>query len=117
VKRLGTLAALSCIFVAILATWLWQDAHYPHTIYEYHETGETVIRYDGRDEGNVVQAVPISIPNNPQWVQFIRGFAPVGIFILIGLILWQATRNNKIRAHKPLEITEVNEDLYKIKVD
>ena len=81
-KRPFGLWILVAAFVSLLSIWLWQDTTYPHTIYEYHQTGETAGQYDDRVEGNVIEAVPIWEPDNPLWVDIIRRAAPISLFVL-----------------------------------
>ena len=86
-KRPVGLWILIAVFASILAIWLWQSTTYPHTIYEYQQTGETAGQYDDRVEGNVVEAVPIWEPDNPLWVDITRRAAPVCLFILPWFII------------------------------
>ena len=82
-KRPPHLWIALCIFVALLGIWLWQDIGYPHTIYEYHETGKVSEQYLDRASGLEIEAVPVFIPTNPLWVDLVRRWGIIAM-ILIG---------------------------------
>lgn len=85
-KRSKLLWSLVGIFIIVLVLWIY-SSKYPFTIYEYPQTGrlfEDLGKLGGWNAG----AVPIFIPDNPLWVDIIRGIAPITNFILILVILY-----------------------------
>jgi hypothetical protein len=86
VSKTSILGFCIVIWLVLLGIWVWQGFSYPHTIYEYHQTGE-VREYLDRASGLVVEAKPVWEPDNPPWVGLIRRWAPVTLFAgLIGIL-------------------------------
>ena len=94
VKHPKTAWTIVAIFVIMLGLWLFASYNYPHTLYEYHQTGE-VVEYFDRAAGLEVETVPIFVPDNPLWVDIIRRIAPFSLFALFLAILYFAIEDRR----------------------
>jgi len=93
------------LFVSLVGIRLWTDLSFPFVTYEYHYTGQ-VLDYFDRGAGRQVEAVPISQPDNPTWLNGIRnGWVNLLVTVLFVCVLYFEVNYRQNRSQSsPLEL-------------
>lgn len=88
------------LFIACIVLTIHARVAYPQPIYEQiypsdpRYTGEVIEWFD-RASGREVQSVLVYDPENPTWVEVLQ--SGMGFFILVGLFIFVALSDPKIR--------------------